>query len=218
MARTFHPSMNALARGTVFGAVLIIAGLAWVGYAVQQSPYVTDQNIPREQPIPFSHEHHAGGLAIDCRYCHTSVAESSYAGMPSTKTCMSCHSQIWTGAPMLEPLRRSWEQGTPIAWNRVHQLPQYVNFPHDIHVNKGVGCASCHGRVDEMPLMYQASTLQMQWCLDCHRNPAPNLRPLDEVFNMGWTRAADDPSGHHLMAQYRIRSKQELTECALCHY
>jgi hypothetical protein len=210
--------MNALARGTVFGAILLVAALAWVGYAIEQSPYVTKQGLPHEQPIPFSHEHHVGGLGIDCRYCHVSVTQSSFAGMPSTKTCMSCHSQLWTGAPMLEPLRRSWADGTPLVWDRVHQLPEYVNFPHDIHVNKGVGCVSCHGRVDQMPMMYQAGTLQMKWCLECHRNPEPNLRPPEQIFNMTYARGANDPSGAALAQQYQIRSPQQLTECSLCHY
>jgi len=145
------------------------------------------------QPIPFSHKHHVEGLGLQCQYCHTSVEQSSYAGIPPTKTCINCHSQIWTNADLLEPVRQSWATGASIQWIRVHDLPDYVYFNHEIHVNKGIGCASCHGRVDEMPLMYQQNTLQMEWCLNCHRNPVENIRPTAEIYNMAWEGAS---SGH----------------------
>jgi hypothetical protein len=127
------------------------------------------------------------GLGIQCQYCHTSVEKSSYAGIPPTKTCMNCHAQIWTNAELLEPVRHSWATGESITWTKVHDLPDFVYFSHEIHVNKGIGCSSCHGRVDEMPIMYQQNTLQMEWCLNCHRDPAKNLRPTSEIYNMAWT-------------------------------
>src|SRR5438067_1019190 len=187
MSQIFHRSTNTLSRATIFGAIFVVAALVWVGYAIQGSPYVTYEGVRKPQPVPFSHQHHVTGLGIDCRYCHTSVENSSFAGIPPTKTCMNCHSEIWTNANLLEPVRYSYRENRPIWWTRIHDLPDYVYFNHKIHVNKGVGCASCHGPVDEMPLMYQHSSLQMEWCLDCHRNPAKFLRPRgDLVFNIGW--------------------------------
>jgi len=153
---------------------------------------VTRQGQRPDQPIPFSHKHHVEGLGLQCQYCHTSVEKSSYAGIPPTKTCINCHSQIWTNAEMLQPVRTSWATGASINWIRVHDLPDYVYFNHEIHVNKGIGCASCHGRVDEMPLMYEENSLQMEWCLNCHRNPATNLRPTSEIYNMAWAGPSKD--------------------------
>ena len=166
------------------GLIVIALGVALD--QLQRSPWVTRQGQRPDQPVPFSHKHHVEGLGLQCQYCHTSVEKSSYAGIPPTKTCMNCHSQIWTNAQLLEPVRQSWATGASIQWIRVHDLPDYVYFNHEIHVNKGIGCASCHGRVDEMPLMYQENTLQMEWCLNCHRNPAVNLRPTSEIYNMAW--------------------------------
>jgi hypothetical protein len=157
---------------------------------LQRSPWVTRQGQRADQPIPFSHLHHVQGLGLQCQYCHTSVETSSYAGIPPTKTCINCHSQIWTNAALLEPVRHSWATGQSIQWVRVHDLPDYVYFNHSIHVNKGIGCASCHGRVDEMPLMYMQNSLQMEWCLNCHRNPATELRPTAEIYNMAWAGAS----------------------------
>jgi hypothetical protein len=158
---------------------------------LQRSPWVTRQGQRADQPVPFSHKHHVQGLGIQCQYCHTSVEKSSYAGIPPTRTCMNCHSQIWTNANLLEPVRHSWATGESIVWTKVHDLPDYAYFSHEIHVNKGIGCSSCHGRVDEMPLMYQQSSLQMEWCLNCHRNPAVNLRPTSEIYNMAWKGPSD---------------------------
>jgi hypothetical protein len=132
------------------------------------------------------------GLGLQCQYCHTSVEKSSYAGIPPTKTCINCHAQIWTNAQLLQPVRQSWATGASINWIKVHDLPDYVYFNHEIHVNKGIGCASCHGRVDEMPLMYEQNSLQMEWCLNCHRNPAVNLRPTAEIYNMAWAGPTTD--------------------------
>src|SRR3954471_16910022 len=189
MAQIFHRSANTLARVTIFGAVFAVAFVLWVIGGIVRSPYAADQGIEREQPVPFSHDHHAGGLGIDCRYCHTSVEKSAFAGMAPTETCMTCHSQLWTDAPMLAPVRESLVTGKPIQWRRVHDLPDFVYFNHSIHVNKGIGCSTCHGRVDKMPITWQANTLYMKWCLDCHNEPQKFIRPRDEVFNMTWTRS-----------------------------
>jgi hypothetical protein len=153
---------------------------------------VTRQGQRADQPVPFSHKHHVQGLGLQCQYCHTTVEKSSYAGIPPTKTCMNCHAQIWTNAQLLEPVRLSWASGQSIPWTKVHDLPDYVFFNHSIHVAKGIGCATCHGRVDQMPLMYAQNSLQMEWCLDCHRNPAKNLRPTSEIYNMAWEKPASD--------------------------
>ncbi len=229
MAQIFHPATNTIARATIFGAVFIIAGLAWIAYGVQKSPYLTRQGVVRPQPVAFSHEHHIKGLGIDCRYCHTSVEDSSFAGIPATETCMTCHSKIWTNADILQPIRTSWALNRPIAggatgdnqgpgWTRVHNLPQFVYFDHSIHVNKGVGCSTCHGKVQEMPLMYQAATLQMEWCLKCHRNPEESIRPRSEIFNMDWQPPDDgDAQARKLMKEYHIAPADHLQTCYVCH-
>src|SRR5438309_11820906 len=173
----FHRSTNTISRATIFGAVFVIAALFWAMAEIQRSPYVTYEGVVKPQPVAFSHQHHVTGLGIDCRYCHTSVENSNFAGIAPTKTCMNCHGQIWTGAPMLEPVRQSYRTGKSLQWVRVHDLPDFVYFDHSIHVNKGIGCKSCHGAVDHMPLMYMENSLQMEWCLDCHRNPEKNIRP-----------------------------------------
>ncbi|QMV18612.1 molecular chaperone [Granulicella sp. 5B5] len=186
MAQVFDRSSNALARASLVLTGLIVIALGVALNSLQRSPWVTRQGQRPDQPVPFSHKHHVEGLGLQCQYCHTSVEKSSYAGIPPTKTCMNCHSQIWTNAQLLEPVRQSWATGESIRWIKVHDLPDYVYFNHEIHVNKGIGCTSCHGRVDEMPLMYQQNTLQMEWCLNCHRNPGKNLRPTSEIYNMAW--------------------------------
>ncbi len=187
MAQVFDRSSNALARMSLVLTGLIVIALGVALNQLQRSPWVTRQGQRPDQPIPFSHKHHVEGLGLQCQYCHTSVEKSSYAGIPPTKTCINCHAQIWTNAELLEPIRQSWATGASIQWIRVHDLPDFVYFNHEIHVNKGIGCASCHGRVDEMPLMYMENTLQMEWCLNCHRNPAANLRPTSEIYNMAWS-------------------------------
>ena len=191
MAQVFDRSSNALARASLVLTGLIVIALGVALNSLQRSPWVTKQGQRPDQPVPFSHKHHVEGLGLQCQYCHTSVEKSSYAGIPPTKTCMNCHSQIWTDAQLLAPVRESWASGASIHWIKVHDLPDYVYFNHEIHVNKGIGCASCHGRVDEMPLMYEQNTLQMEWCLNCHRNPGVNLRPTSEIYNMAWA----GPSG-----------------------
>jgi len=192
MPQIFDRSSNALARMSLVLTGLIVIALGVTLDQLQRSPWVTRQGQRADQPVPFSHKHHVQGLGLQCQYCHTTVEKSSYAGIPPTRTCMNCHAQIWTNAALLEPVRNSWYTGQSIPWIRVHDLPDFVYFNHEIHVNKGIGCETCHGRVDEMPLMYAQNTLQMEWCLDCHRNPAKNLRPTSEIYNMAWKSPAPD--------------------------
>jgi hypothetical protein len=192
MAQIFDRSSNALARASLVLTGLIVIALGVTLDQLQRSPWVTRQGQRPDQPVPFSHKHHVQGLGLQCQYCHVTVEKSSYAGIPPTKTCINCHSQIWTNAQLLEPVRASWATGQSLVWTKVHDLPDFVYFSHEIHVNKGLGCASCHGRVDQMPLMYAQNTLQMEWCLDCHRNPAKNLRPTSEIYNMAWEKPVED--------------------------
>jgi hypothetical protein len=214
----FHRSTNFLSRVSIFGAVFFLAILLWLFYDLEASPYTTQQNMARDQPVQFSHAHHVGAIGIDCRYCHTSVEKAAFAGIPPTKTCMNCHSQIWAQSPYLEPVRASFRNDTSLEWNRVNDLPDFVYFDHSIHVAKGVGCETCHGRVDQMPLMYQAATLQMRWCLDCHRNPEKYLRPKDQVFTMGWQPPVEQALlGERLKREYHIRGRAVLESCSTCH-
>ncbi|MGZ8444361.1 MAG: cytochrome c3 family protein [Candidatus Binatia bacterium] len=218
MSQVFHRSTNTIARLSIFGLVFLLGALLWLIAAISRSSYITDTDVARAQPVPFSHEHHVGGLGIDCRYCHTSVEISWVAGLPPTATCMNCHSQIWSGSDVLKPVRESYQSGAPIRWTRVHNLPDFVYFDHSIHVNKGVGCATCHGPVDRMALMWQDQTLQMEWCLDCHRAPERFLRPREQVFNMNWRPETDQRSlGLKLIKQYNIQSAGVLTSCSTCH-
>src|SRR6266481_1391058 len=211
----FPRSSNAIARASLVIVAVVVGGLGWVLWELERTPYITNVGVRKPQPVPFSHQHHVTGLGIDCRYCHTSVEVSAFAGIPPTETCMSCHSQIWTNADMLEPVRASWRTGESLVWRRVHDLPGFVYFNHSIHVNKGIGCESCHGRVDQMPLMHQENTLYMEWCLDCHRNPAKNIRPKDQVLTMGYKYPPNQAEfGAKLMAEYKVQS---LTDCWTCH-
>ena len=215
MPQIFHPSTNTFSRVTIFGTVIALVVLALVGGSLQRSSYVTEVGTPREQPVPFSHRHHVGGIGIDCRYCHTSVEDAAFAGIPSTQTCMNCHKQIWSTSPMLEPVRESFRSDRSLIWIRVHDLPDFVYFDHSIHVRKGVGCATCHGRVDQMPLTWRTQTLHMEWCLDCHRHPERYVRPRDEVFAMDWKAPGDQAAlGTMLVHDYGIAS---MTSCSVCH-
>jgi len=172
---------------------------------------------PVEQPIPFSHKHHVGDDGIDCRYCHTSVEKSAFAGMPTTEICLSCHSQLFRDAPLLAPLHASAESGMPIEWKRVHDLPDFVYFDHSIHVNKGVACIECHGRVDQMPLTMRVAPLTMQWCLECHRSAPQRIRPLSEVFSMTPSKPLSDREIAQLNRLYRLQDQRRLTDCSTCH-
>jgi hypothetical protein len=218
MSQIFNRYANIYSRLSILAAVGFAAVLGGVVGLLHLSGYNTNQDNYVGQPIQFSHLHHAGGMGIDCRYCHTTVEESAFANIPPTKTCMNCHSQIWAQAPILEPVRASFRDNKPLHWTRVHDLPDFVYFNHSIHVNKGVGCATCHGPVDRMPLIYQKSNLQMNWCIDCHRHPEQNVRPRDQVFNMAWERPANDPGlGARLVKEYKIASPEQLTSCSTCH-
>jgi Cytochrome c7 and related cytochrome c len=215
MAQIFHRSTNTISRVSVFGGVGLVVVLVAAAAAINRSSYVTEVNVARSQPVQFSHKHHVSDDGIDCRYCHTSVEESSFAGIPSTKICMGCHAQIWADSPLLEPVRESYRTGQSIQWTRVHNLPGFVYFDHSIHVNKGVGCVTCHGRVDEMPLMWRENSLYMEWCLECHRNPERFVRPREHVFSMDWQPPVDRIAlGRKLVQQYEI---QKLTSCSVCH-
>jgi hypothetical protein len=217
MAQLFKQRANALARLTVVGVPLLIVAASVTLFAFARSDFWTRVDVPLEQPVPFSHKHHVGDDGIDCRYCHTSVENSSFAGIPPTETCMTCHSQIWKDAPVLQPVRQSWQTGAPIKWVRVHDLPDYVYFDHSIHVNKGIGCATCHGQVNEMPLTFKTQELYMRWCLNCHRDPAKFVRPKDQIFNMAYARSAGQSSlGQQLLATNHVHT-QGLTDCYTCH-
>ncbi len=217
MAQIFHPSTNTIAKVSIFGGVFIVAGVAVLFMAFVRSSYATGVGVFVEQPVPFSHEHHVSGLGLDCRYCHTSVEDSAFAGIPPTETCMSCHSQIWTNAEMLEPVRASYQTGRPIEWLKVYNLPDFVYFNHSIHVAKGVGCETCHGRVDQMALTYKATSLYMEWCLECHRQPEKYLRPQQEIYTMGWQPEKDQLTlGRELVKANNINVAQ-LTNCSMCH-
>ncbi|MGH9831271.1 MAG: cytochrome c3 family protein, partial [Blastocatellia bacterium] len=191
MPQVFNRNANTAARLSILGVVIILGLVSWALYSIGFSDYATQAFTAREQPVMFSHKHHVGDDGIDCRYCHTSVETSAFAGIPPTKTCMNCHRQIWANSPMLQPVRDSFRTGQPLKWTRVHDLPDFVYFNHSIHVNKGVGCSTCHGQVDKMSLTYQVNSLYMQWCLQCHRNPELYVRPKDKVFDMKWPADAD---------------------------
>lgn len=226
MAQIFHPSANTIAKTTIFGGIFTLLFLSCLTMGYDRSDWHSGVGDRMDQPVPFSHQHHVRGLGIDCRYCHTSVETSSFAGIPSTKTCMTCHSQIWTNAALLKPVRESWLTNTPIKWTRIHNLPEFVYFNHSIHVAKGIGCSACHGQVDTMPLMYQVGSLQMEWCLNCHRAPEKFIRPRSEVYNLHYDPTADtslppelrsqEALGAKLVTEYHIH-KEQMTNCSVCH-
>ena len=217
MAQIFHPSMKVISRASIIAVLIVVGSLTWVAGAMYRSGYFTDVKTPVEQNVPFSHEHHVNGLGIGCAYCHTSAEKSSFAGIPPTHTCMTCHSQIWNTSPMLQPVRTSYQTQKPLEWVRVHDLPDFVYFNHSIHVAKGVGCQTCHGQVDNMPLTWRTNTLQMKWCLDCHREPEKYLRPKEEVYSMTYQQPDDQLTlGASLVEKYHIKKKQ-LTDCSICH-
>lgn len=218
MAQLFHRGANNLAKISIVIAIVLAGTVFYVYTQVARSTYLTGRYAERQQPVQFSHKHHTGDDGIDCRYCHTSVETSASAGIPPTQTCMNCHSQIWADSPYLEPVRASFRENKPIEWQRVHDLPEYAYFNHSIHVAKGVGCSTCHGQIDEMPAVYQENTLQMEWCLQCHRNPENFIRPKDQIYNMEWKDGdlnAEERNG--LKEQYKIRSREMLTSCSTCH-
>lgn len=210
----FTRSVNSIARGTLIGGILLVATLAVGALLYVRSPWVTLVGVPRQQPIPFSHKHHVTDDGIDCRYCHTTVEYSTFAGMPDTKTCMNCHQQIYAQSPLLAPVRESWANGQSIQWTYVNRLPDYVYFNHSVHVDNGIGCSSCHGRVDQMPLMEKGQTLQMGFCLECHMHPQQYVRPKDQVFNLAYQYPANQAEvGTKLVQQYHLQSKISCTDC-----
>jgi hypothetical protein len=231
MSQIFHRSTNTLSKVSIYGAVFILGLLAFGAYVVNQSPYFTDVNVAQEQPVPFSHKHHVTDDGIDCRYCHTSVEQSSFAGIPPTHTCMTCHSQIWVNSPMLEPVRASYRTGDSLEWTRVNALPEFVYFDHSIHINKGVGCTTCHGPIGQMPLTWRAHTLYMRWCIDCHKHPESFVRPRAQVFSATYEPPTENAPvtfegvayrtqaalGRHLVKAYKIKPEKIITDCYTCH-
>lgn len=216
MAQIFRPRSNSIARASLVFFVLLICMSGWILHAVYWSPWTTLEMTPLEQPVPFSHKHHVFGLGVDCRFCHSTVQKSAFAGMPSSETCMTCHSQIWKDAPMLAPVRQSLANDTPLRWNRVNQTPDFVFFDHSVHVSHGIGCVTCHGRLDQMPLTWKSHTLYMRWCLDCHREPEKYIRPREEVFNLNWAATNQLVLGRKLVADYDVHTEQ-LSDCSMCH-
>jgi hypothetical protein len=215
MAQIFHRSANTIARLSILGTVFVVVGGLMLRVQIDRSPWNTGAGVAREQPVQFSHERHVGGNGIDCRYCHTSVERSQFAGIPPVKTCMNCHAVLLGDSPSLAPVLEAFETNRGIEWIRVHDLPDFVHFDHSIHVKKGVGCTTCHGPVDRMPLTWQESSLQMEWCLECHRNPERYVRPRDAVFSTSYQPPADQETlGRRLVAEYEI---QKLTSCSTCH-
>jgi hypothetical protein len=218
MSQIFPRSANAVARSSLVVVGGLVLFLGTVVFTLMRSSWATKQNEFVEQPLQFSHAHHVGGIGLDCRYCHTSVEKSSFAGIPPTKTCMNCHSQLWTNAPILEPVRASLRDDKNLTWIRVNDLPDFVYFNHQIHIRQGVGCATCHGEVDKMPLMRQAASLLMEFCLDCHRAPEKYLRPRDQVFNMAYVAPANQLElGSRLKAEYHVPGIEHMTSCSVCH-
>jgi hypothetical protein len=217
MSQLFHPSINLITRITLLALVLIVTGVGWLCYTIFNAPYVTEVGIAKAQAIPFSHQQHVGGLGLDCRYCHISVEESNSASLPSTEVCMGCHKQVAKDSPFLQAVQESITENKPLAWIRVHTLADHVYFNHAIHVKQGVACETCHGRVDQMPVVMKTQSLQMAWCLDCHRTPEKYIRPRNAVFAVGWQPEQDQIQlGKELVQAYHIQVNQ-LTDCSVCH-
>ncbi len=217
MAQIFHHHSNTLAKGVILGVLLLIAAFSYTAWQVNNS-YNVYRHEPLTQPVPFSHKHHVTDDGIDCRFCHTTVETSSYAGIPSTHTCMTCHSKIWVNSPMLEPVRESYISDTSIDWVQVNKLPDFVYFDHSIHVAKGIGCTTCHGPIGEMPIMYRQNTLYMRWCINCHKHPWRYIRPKQDVFSATYKPPSDqDAMGRRLVAEYHIKPPLVITSCYTCH-
>src|SRR4029078_463337 len=218
MAQFFKRSANNIARISMV-MVVVLGGVAFYVYTqVARSSYLTGQFLEKQQPVQFSHKHHVGDDGIDCRYCHATVETTATASMPPTQTCMNCHSQLWSDSPYLDPVRASFRENKPIEWQRVHDLPEYVYFNHSIHVAKGVGCSTCHGQIDNMPAVYQENTLQMEWCISCHRAPENLIRPKSEIFNMQW-QDGDLTTDERLKLKldYKISCREMFTSFSPCY-
>jgi hypothetical protein len=215
MSALFTPRADAIFKIVLVVLVGGAAGTVGALMLYPRIPYGTGQQEQVAQPVQFDHRHHVVDDLIDCRHCHTTVDRAPSAGIPSTELCLNCHSQVWNKSPLLDVVRASWFSGQAIPWVRVHRLPGFVYFNHAIHVNKGVGCVECHGRVDQMAAMEQVEPLSMGWCLDCHRNPAPRLRPVEEITSMTWEPPADrDAFGRELAKRYDVKPR---TSCYTCH-
>lgn len=215
MPQVFPRGSNAVARASLIAGAVVAGLIAAVAFFLVRSPYASGVNTPPDQPVPFSHKHHSGGDGIDCRYCHTTVETSPYASVPPTETCMNCHNQIWANSPNLEPVRESWRTGQPIEWTKVHDLPDFVYFNHSIHINKGMGCSTCHGPVNSMNLTWQAQPMNMTWCLNCHSQPEKYIRPKSEIYNVEYEYPADQLTlGHRLVQEYGVERK---LSCSVCH-
>ncbi|MEX0929469.1 MAG: cytochrome C [Balneolales bacterium] len=214
MAQIFPKWANNVPKQIQLGLIIGLTGIVF-GFWYFGSPEYLEVGYAPEQPIPYSHQLHVSQLGIDCRYCHASVEISAKASVPPTQTCMGCHEQIAADSPALEPLRESWETGDPVEWIRVHDLPDHAYFDHSAHVNVGVGCTSCHGRVDRMETVMKAESMSMGWCLDCHTDPGPHLRPVDQVTNMAW----QPPDDQHELAQMIISRRNIIPPvyCNACH-
>ena len=217
MAQIFHPSTNTVSKATIFGAVFIIAALVWIGGIYVRSSYATQVNVAVEQPLPFSHKHHVGGLGIDCRYCHTGVEKSWFSNIPASSTCMNCHSTVLKDDPRLAPVRESAATGTPVAWVQIHKLPDFAYFNHSVHVNRGISCVECHGRIDQMDEVYHAKPFSMAFCLECHRHPELKLRPPDKITDLAWqpkSEAQQEEFGKRALKEWKVESLQT---CSACH-
>jgi hypothetical protein len=204
---------------TAFRLVLALGALGLGGgltalMVLARSPLYTGQNEPVAQPLQFDHRHHVGDLGIDCRYCHLTAETAASAGYPPTEVCMSCHGQIWNQSPLLAPVRESYFTGKPLTWKRVHRLPDFVYFNHSIHVNKGVGCVTCHGRVDQMGEVMQVAPISMKWCLECHRDPESRLRPKERVTDLAWEPADPLAVGREVASTLAVHTR---TSCSTCH-
>lgn len=218
MAQIFSPSVNLWFKLAVLAVVLSLTCLALFGGMIYRSPFWTNEDAPLAQPVPFSHEHHVSGLGLDCRYCHTTVEDEAFAGIPPTETCMTCHSQIWTNAPILEPVRASYRENKPMHWVRVNDVPDFVYFNHSIHITKGIGCATCHGRVDEMPITWKEENLHMRWCLECHKDPAryvENHSIYGSVFSNASLLTNDLQRVHQSIPRTDL---EQLQNCSICHH
>lgn len=214
MAQVFPKWVDSIPRRLLIGIIILLNGIVF-GIWYFFSPEFTHVGYAPEQPVPFSHQQHVGQFGLDCQYCHSQVFESKNANIPATETCMNCHTQIATDSEALQPVRDSWESGFPIEWIRVHDLPDYAYFNHSAHVNVGVGCESCHGRVDRMEVVQQVEPLSMGWCLDCHREPEKHIRPVEEVTTMGYRAENQIEQGHELVSKHNIHAP---TYCQGCHY
>ncbi|MEI9430480.1 cytochrome c3 family protein [Mesorhizobium sp. Cs1299R1N3] len=217
MPQVFSSNANGIARFILWGLCFFAIFAAIGGTALLRSGFITGVGRPVAQAVPFSHKHHVGDIGLDCRYCHNGVETSASAGLPATEVCMTCHSQIFTNADMLAPVRASLASGRPLQWQRVNSVPDFVYFNHSIHIAKGVACETCHGDVDDMPLMRRAQSLSMEWCLGCHRDPGPNLRPPRDVFLLHWNPPRDIEQVRRSLINILDIHPETMTDCYVCH-